>query len=133
MTRFSTPVAALGAALALTLAACGGGGDGGDSAADGALVAQEGAVTLEGTDTLKFGATEIEAPAGTLEVTLECGEAVNHNFVIEETGDEVVVECDAGETATGTTSELEPGTYTYYCSIPGHRAAGMEGTLTVTG
>lgn len=127
---FRTAIAA--SALALVLAACGGSGDTAEGG-DGAVTAEDGAVTIQGLDTLKYSAIEITAQPGALEVTLECGEAVNHDFVIEELGDEVVVECAAGETATGTTSELEPGTYTYYCSVPGHRAAGMEGTLTVEG
>jgi uncharacterized cupredoxin-like copper-binding protein len=28
--------------------------------------------------------------------------------------------------------DLAPGTYTFYCTVPGHRAAGMEGTITIT-
>jgi len=29
------------------------------------------------------------------------------------------------------TLNMRPGTYKFYCSVPGHRMAGMEGTLTV--
>jgi uncharacterized cupredoxin-like copper-binding protein len=54
-----------------------------------------------------------------------------HTFVIENVnGDEVVASARAGETDRGGV-ELEPGDYTFYCDVPGHRAAGMEGTLTV--
>jgi uncharacterized cupredoxin-like copper-binding protein len=36
----------------------------------------------------------------------------------------------AGQT-TEVTVNLPPGTYTYYCTVPGHRDAGMLSTLTV--
>ena len=52
-----------------------------------------------------------------------------HDFTIDEL--DAHVAADRGETATGGFSTDEPGTYTYYCSVPGHRDAGMEGTLTV--
>ena len=36
-----------------------------------------------------------------------------------------------GGDSAAATAELDPGEYIYYCSIPGHRESGMEGTLTV--
>lgn len=42
-----------------------------------------------------------------------------------------VVHAEADSTATGSFTVDEPGTYTIYCAIPGHREAGMEGTLEV--
>lgn len=56
--------------------------------------------------------------------------AVEHDLVIEEAGDTEVVYAEPGETVTGSI-DLEPGSYTYDCSIPGHRPT-MEGTLEVS-
>lgn len=88
-------------------------------------------------DALVFVAVDIafeEAPttasAGEATIALDNQGAALHDVTFEELGDEPVVEAEGGETATGTV-ELEPGTLTYYCSVPGHRQAGMEGTLEV--
>ncbi|MCC7078486.1 MAG: cupredoxin domain-containing protein [Acidimicrobiia bacterium] len=72
---------------------------------------------------------EIRARAGEdLAIVLTSADAT-HDFVIDELG--VHVAADRGETETGGVSGLEPGSYTYYCTVSGHRAAGMEGTLVV--
>ncbi len=111
--------------LALGLAACG--GDGGNTSGDPTT---EPDLRVMGTDALKFEPTELTADAGTVAVELQAGETVEHNFVVEELDNTQVVMVQPGQSAVGTV-ELEPGTYTFYCSVPGHRTAGMEGTLTV--
>jgi plastocyanin len=72
-----------------------------------------------------------EAPAGELEVEIVNEGNLPHNVVFEGVrGDSEIAEAEGGETATGSV-ELDAGTYTYYCSVPGHREAGMEGELAV--
>ena len=127
--RSRATVLATAGLLSLGLAACGGGGGGDTAAAPDSDVEVDASVL--GTDGLKFEPTELEAPAGEVAIELTSGDAVEHNVVIEEAGDEMVVEAAAGQTNVGTI-ELEAGDYTFYCSIPGHRTAGMEGTLTVS-
>ena len=57
---------------------------------------------------------------------------VEHNLTIEEANKKVV---GATPTFVGgkrtLTLKLSPGTYTFFCSVPGHRQAGMEGKLKV--
>ena len=57
---------------------------------------------------------------------------VPHNVSIEGPGgiDEQGPTVDKGG-ASEVEATLKAGSYTYYCSVPGHREAGMEGTLTV--
>ncbi|MFO8075644.1 MAG: cupredoxin domain-containing protein [Actinomycetota bacterium] len=71
-------------------------------------------------------------PAGEVTFAIINEGLVVHNVVIEELGDELIVEADGGEVDVGEVT-LEAGeTYTYYCSIPGHRET-MEGTFEVEG
>lgn len=72
-----------------------------------------------------------ELPTGENELTLENRGDILHNVVFEELNDEKVLEAEGGETDTATT-DLPAGELTYYCDVPGHREAGMEGTLTVS-
>ncbi|MEX2324391.1 MAG: plastocyanin/azurin family copper-binding protein [Nitriliruptoraceae bacterium] len=111
------------AIAAVVIAACGGGDDA------PAAAPASGAISVEAGD-LYYEPTSLTAAAGEIQITIENTGAVEHDVVIEEAGDVEVVHAEAGETVTGTVT-LEAGTYTFYCAIPGHRAAGMEGTLTV--
>lgn len=52
-----------------------------------------------------------------------------HDFAVD--GIEVHVAADRGRTAEGGMRAEQPGEYTFYCTVDGHRAAGMEGTLVV--
>lgn len=85
-------------------------------------------IAVTATD-FAFDPDEIAAEAGEDLAIALTSEDMVHDFVIDEL--DVHVAAGRGETATGGVTADEPGTYTYYCSVPGHRAAGMEGTMTV--
>jgi plastocyanin len=106
--------------LTLAIAGCGGG------AAPTPAVTE---LSLEATEFV-FTPDTISAPQGDIKVTLVNAGGVEHDFMIDElTGAHIHV--NVGETNDATFAAT-PGTYTYYCTIPGHRQAGMEGTLTVS-
>jgi len=86
----------------------------------------EGTLAVEAKD-IAFEPSELDAEAGDVKVQVANTGVLPHDFTIDGY-DKVVVA--KGETKTGTFS-LDAGTYTFYCSVPGHRDAGMEGTLLV--
>jgi plastocyanin len=79
---------------------------------------------------IDFVPTELTIPANTdVTITLPNKGAAIHNFVIEELG---IKSPDAqGGQTVSVTINAPAGTYSYICTQPGHKEAGMVGTLTV--
>jgi plastocyanin len=75
--------------------------------------------------------SKLTAKAGSVTIDYHNPSPVDHSIAIEGGGKTL----DASEIAANTTltasADLEPGRYVYYCTVPGHREAGMVGTLTV--
>ena len=95
-------------------------------------------IVVEGTDDLMFSSIEFTARANVPTTVQLTAGSVEHDFVIE--GDRElasgaedlhVVQARPGQTQTGSFTISQTGTYEVYCSIPGHREAGMTATLTV--
>jgi plastocyanin len=80
---------------------------------------------------LAYTTDEASAKAGKVTVNFTNSSPVPHDVRIEDSGGEDVggteVISESNESASVT---LKPGEYTFYCSVPGHRQGGMEGTLT---
>jgi plastocyanin len=139
-------------ALALGLVSCGGDDD--DDAAGGRAepaTTQEAAPPAEeesgggggGGGALQLAATEdgglgfdpgsLTAEAGEVTITMENpdGNSMPHNVALEGDGVNETGEVVQPGNTSEVTASLEPGEYTFYCSVGSHRQNGMEGTLTV--
>ena len=89
-------------------------------------------LTSPETGDLVFDPDSLEARVGEVAIDYTNPSEVPHNVAIEGDGEELAQsETVAGGDSAAATVALEAGEYVYYCSIPGHREAGMEGTLTV--
>jgi plastocyanin len=107
-----------------------GGGNEGGKKAGGAAATLEFEADPEGA--LAYTTTEAEAKAGKVEVEFNNPQGLTHDVAIEDSNGEVVGKTELIDSGSdSTTVNLKPGTYTFFCTVPGHREAGMEGTLTV--
>jgi plastocyanin len=95
----------------------------------GAAGASALALTSPSDGGLSFEPATLSAKAGKVTIAYANPSSVPHGVAIGDTKGQVVT---AGGVSTVTVT-LKPGAYEYYCPVPGHREAGMKGTLTVTG
>jgi plastocyanin len=99
------------------------GGGGGASTVD---------VSAAADGSLAFDQTDLTTKAGAVTINFDNPATLTHDVKVEDSsgaelgGTDLVSQGDATATV-----DLQPGTYTFFCSVPGHREAGMEGTLTV--
>ena len=135
MTRRALPVVLVLAALVLALSACGGGSSsssttpattGGGGGGGGSTVK----ISADPSGALKYEQTDVSATAGSITIDFTNMSSLPHDVTIEGNGASGATD-QITDSTTSTTVDLDPGTYTFFCSVDGHRAAGMEGTLTV--
>jgi plastocyanin len=140
MTRRASALVIVLAAFALALAACGGGNDEAATTSGGGGATTSGGgsgggstvqISADPNGALKFEQTSAEATAGSVTIEFTNDSSLSHDVKIEGNGvsGEGTDQVTGGSTSA--TVDLQPGTYTFYCSVDGHRAAGMEGSLVV--
>ena len=81
---------------------------------------------------LEFEPPTLDGPAGQIAIDYVNPSPVPHDVAIEDGGETLAqgASVTAGDTSTAEAS-LDPGEYVFYCSVPGHREAGMEGKLSI--
>jgi plastocyanin len=80
---------------------------------------------------LKFLASSASGTAGKVTLRMNNKSSVPHDIAIRGDGVSAVGKIVSGGGTSSVSENLKPGTYTFYCSVDGHEAAGMKGTLTV--
>jgi plastocyanin len=101
----------------------GGGGGGG--------AASKLTVTADPGGALKFDKSSLSAKAGKVTVTMDNPSSTPHALNIEGNGIEEKGTKTLTQGKASVTVNLKAGKYEFYCPVDGHKAAGMEGTLTV--
>ncbi len=81
---------------------------------------------------LEYNTKSLTAKAGKVSIAFTNMAPLGHNMTIESASGQTIGATPTFQGGTKTLSlNLKAGTYKFFCSVPGHRQAGMEGTLTV--
>ena len=133
---------ALGIVTPLALASCGGGDDTttavqtapttSTQAGGGGGGGETISLSADPSGALAYEQTSLSAQAGNDTIDFDNPASIGHDVCVEDSsGNQVGCSDIVTQSKTTLTVDLKAGDYAYYCSVDGHRAAGMEGTLTV--
>jgi uncharacterized cupredoxin-like copper-binding protein len=99
-------------------------------------------IAFAGSTTLKISAQKVQlkytkktlkAKAGKITIVMKNPSILQHNVAIKGKGIKTKKGKVVGPGGTSrVTITLKPGKYRFFCSVPGHEAAGMFGALTIT-
>jgi plastocyanin len=104
----------------------------GEAAAGGEAVGPGGTLKIAADESaLAFDTTSLESKPGEVTIDFSNPSSIGHDVKVEKDGEELGGTEVISQSEESAALELEPGSYTFFCSVPGHREAGMEGTLTV--
>jgi plastocyanin len=134
---------------AIALVACGGGDDndtstaaqtttgasnaGGGGGGGGGGAASTVKLSADPSGQLKYDTDSLSAKAGNVTIDFDNPASISHDVAVEDSsGKELgVSDLIAQSKTTLDLTDLKAGSYTFFCTVPGHREGGMEGTLTV--
>jgi plastocyanin len=98
---------------------------------EGTATAENGVLEIPVAQGLTYEFADAEAPAGQLTIESVNEQSTEHNIAVDGGGvDEIGNIVTNGGTSTVEVN-LDPGEYSFYCSVPGHREGGMEGDLRI--
>ena len=120
-------VIAAGLLAAALLVACGGGSGNGSSQPSGSIQ-----VTMT---EFKFDPSNITHASGNIVFWLVNSGSTQHDMSIRNSSGSTIATSElvsAGDTQEFDVNNIAAGTYTFFCTQPGHEASGMRGTLTIT-
>jgi plastocyanin len=83
------------------------------------------------SNAIAFDTDQLDAKAGNVTIDFDNPSPLTHDVCLEGSSGEIGCSDTISQSTTSLAEDLKPGNYTFYCSVDGHRAAGMEGTLTV--
>jgi plastocyanin len=103
-------------------------------AAEGKSAGSAAAIDFEAdpSGSLAYTSDTATAKAGKVTIDFTNPQPLTHDVAIEDSSGKTIGKTELiAEGSNSAVVDLKPGEYTFYCTVPGHREAGMEGTLTV--